>query len=371
MILTPTPRGSATRQAIEMMTQDKGVFADAVGALSPWHMCGTPELLVTDSGSENVSFDVRLACRDIGMNVEHAPGGVPDMRGSIERLFGTISQKLMPRLTGRTFSNMIERGDYDSGARAALTADDLAAVLVRWAVDIYHRTPQRGLNGETPMNCWNRLVETYGVTAPPGLHRRRFAFGTRMSRTVGRDGITVLGVRYHSEELARLILRRRDRKVALSWYAGDLGAISVEIDGEWIEVPAVFEQFQGARAETWIAARREMRARFQEQAAVDESVVFQAIADIEAINGAAMRRAGIVADDWNEKRVQANEDRLFIGFSVAADRIATPQTTAVPGYGEAYETAMSDLSLSPPSPDAAGRVAEVVEIARRRNLRVI
>lgn len=89
-------------------------------------MRGHPPYVYTDCGSEYVSDDVRVAAEDLGISLEHAPGGQPEMRGRVERFFKTMSINLMQRLTGRTFSNMVERGDYDSKARAALTVDDYA-----------------------------------------------------------------------------------------------------------------------------------------------------------------------------------------------------------------------------------------------------
>lgn len=150
MRLSRTPTAYTTVQVIDMIMRDKGYWTDAVGALSTWHMCGTPEQIVTDCGSEYLGYDVSVAARDLGITLEHAPGGLPEMRARIERVFRTMSVDLMQRLTGRTFSNMIERGDYDAKARAALTAEDLCQALVRWVVDIYHRRPHQGLDTETP-----------------------------------------------------------------------------------------------------------------------------------------------------------------------------------------------------------------------------
>ncbi len=341
MRLSRTPSGQATIQTLDMMMQDKGVWSDAVGSLSSWHMRGHPPYVYTDCGSEYVSYDVRVAAEDLGISLEHAPGGHPEMRGRVERVFKTMSVNLMQRLTGRTFSNMIERGDYDSKARAALTVDDLCAALIRWVVDIYHRTPHQGLDGETPGNCWDRLTEQYGVAPAADLRRRRLAFGTRETRTVGEDGITVLGVRYHSETLARMMLRRRNHEVHLRWYSEDLGAIAVEVDGEWIEVPSVLRRFDGVRAQTYLAARRALQARFKHEAALQESVMFQAIADIEAINGDAMRRVRLLVEDWSVERLRREEDNLFIGFRVEPDAEKAAQGCADLGFGEELPTGIA------------------------------
>ena len=338
MRLSRNPTAQATVQTIDMIGRDKGVWSDAFGALTPWSMRGTPELIVTDCGSEYVSYDARVVARDLGVPIEHAPAGLPQMRGRIERVFRTISVNLMARLTGRTFSNVVERGDYDSKGRAALTVDDLCAVLIRWVVDIYHRQPHRGLDGETPANCWKRLTETYGVAPPADLPRRRLAFGTRMTSTVQKDGITILGIRYHSEFLAETMLHRRKRDLNVRWYSEDIGAVAVEIDGEWIEVPSVFARHRGVRAQTWILARRTLQARFKHEAALEKHIVHQAIDDIERINGDAMKRIDMVVDGWSVERLQQEDKALFTGFSIEpdSDAVGASREKTEGGFGEDF-----------------------------------
>lgn len=281
-----------------------------------------------------MAYDVRVSLRDLGIRVENAPAGTPRMRGRIERLFRTVGSGLAARMTGRTFGNMLEKGDYKPQDKAALTADDLCHALIRWVVDVYHNTPHGGLRGETPARCWNRLVETYGVGAPPDLRRRRLALGTHLARTVQTTGITVWGVRYQSEALARWALRARDRKVRVRWYSEDIGAIAVEIGGEWIEVPAVFDRFDGVRAETWRAAARQLRAQSRHGASFDQDAIFDAIAAIDAINGDAMRRIGLVTDDWSQERVDREEENFFIGIDWHAPRREARPRSETTGFGE-------------------------------------
>jgi putative transposase len=42
--------------------------------------------------------------------------------------------------------------------------------------------------------------------------------------------------------------------------------------------------------------------------------VRKAIEDIEALNGAAMRRMGVLVEEWSPKRIAQEEEKLFIGF---------------------------------------------------------
>lgn len=312
--LSRAPSARSAIQTIDMIVRDKGVLADALGAQSAWNMSGTPELIVTDCGSAFIDFDTRAGATDLGIHIDAGPAGMPEFRARIERVFGTMSTKLIGRFSGRTFSNTIQKGDYDAEARAALSSDDLSEALVRWIVDVYHRTPHPGLNGETPANCWKRLVEKYGVAPMPGVKMRRKALGTRLKCTVTKTGITVLGIRYHSEVLARWFMHSPSREVRVRWYSEDIGAIEVELDGDWIEVPSVFNRYQGERAQTWIMAVHEIRASVAAQKKVDEDVIFDAMTRIREINSDAMARNGLMVEDYSAERVASLENGMLIGF---------------------------------------------------------
>ncbi len=331
MKLSRTATTASALATLEMITRDKGAWADAVGALSPWHQCGTPEEIVMDCGKNFIPYDFRAVCHDLGIRVEHAPAGIAYLRPFIERLFGTVATHLMPRLTGRTFGDIIEKGEYDSAKRAALTADDFCAALIRWVVDIYHRLPHEGLGGESPLACWNRLAAHWGVGAAPDLRRRRIAFGTKLHRTVRRTGIEVRGVQYHEEFLARWFIHAKDRDVNVRWYSEDIGAIEVQLDGVWRTVRAVNPRFNGVRADIYGAAVRELRASYKAQAAIDEDIVFDAIAHIEKINGDAMKRIALLSDDWPQKRVDAEEEEFFLGFTVQGRKTQVPAPNAFIG----------------------------------------
>lgn len=319
MRLSRTASNRSATQTLEMITRDKGIWADAFGARSPWNMAGVPELVVTDNGSAFISVEMRAAMQDLGIRAERTPTGLPELRSRIERLFRTMSTSLMPLLSGRKFSDVVSKGDADPEKRAALTPDELSEALVWWVVDVYHNRPHEGLGGETPANCWNRLVEVYGVQSPPDMRRRRLIFGTRLKRTLTKKGIRVLGVHYHCEDLAQWMLRSNDRELAVRWYAQDIGAIEVNVDGQWLEVPSVIGELDGVCFEVWHGAVRSLRTSFQKEAAVSRPVLLQAIRDIEAMNKRAMQRHGLIVQDLSPENLQKIEDRLMIGFQVGED----------------------------------------------------
>lgn len=349
MRIAKTEDSAAGLAALQMVTMDKGEFADAVGALSSWHQHGGVETFAVDQGAPFIDGRFRAAVTDMGARLEIGPAGVPKLRGRIERLFGTIALQLMPRLSGRTFSNVVEKGDYDSEANAALTDDDLAEVLVRYIVDIYHRTPHEGLGGETPADAWERLTGRYGVLPPPDSEIRRAVFGIPLERTITDSGIKVLGNDYTCPEIADRFLHSRKRDVDVRLDPEDIGTISVNLDGQWLPVPCVVRAFDGVTLHTWIRAGTELRRRHQKAAEAALPIVVAAIRAIEEIDAAARRRRHLGPSVIGAAHVARAEREVFMGFSVEE----RPSEEPAPSSGGALGTSFPVGFLSPPEPTPA------------------
>lgn len=163
MRLARAPSTQNAVQVLDMIMQNTEVRSDGAEALTPWQTVSTPDVVATDCGSTFTSREIRLAAQDLGVRLECAPAGFPQMRARIERLLGTMSDTLASQLTGRTIREMIDSVDRDPAMGGALSAEDLSNAVVRWVVDVYHRTPQVGLGGSTPIETWDRLVSQFGV----------------------------------------------------------------------------------------------------------------------------------------------------------------------------------------------------------------
>lgn len=331
MAFSRSAREEASLQVLQMILADKGKWADATGSLGSWDMHGTPISIVTDNGQAFKSERFRMACADLGITAMRAPAGLPEVRARNERFFHSLNTGLLPRLPGRTFSSIREKGNANPEEGAALTFDDLAFCLVRWIVDIYHNTPHAGLGGETPLHCWRRLTGEWGVQPPPEQADRRSIFGERLRRKLSKEGVTVLGMHYHSEELARCMTSRTARDVEVRWHPDDMGAVTVYVDGRKMQVGTTIPGFDGVTGRQWLAMRRELRAVDPARKAYDAKTIQTAIQAIDARSSAAMTVAGLLVDDWSPERIKQEEDRLFIGFRVTPDKQAEPR--AADGIG--------------------------------------
>ena len=314
--MEPTATTSLAKGTLRMVTMDKTPIARKAGAVTPWDMALNPDLVVTDGGSALTSNEFVAAVADLRAKHDVPTNGMPHLRGTIERVIGTLDATIMPFLSGRTFADVEEKGEYDPVARASLTTAELADVMVIAVVDGYHNRPHAGLMGETPLNAWRRLTEEHAACAPPGADDRRAIFGTELVRTVNNRGVRFLGL-YYSDAVVGAHLLDRDRfDVVIRVDEDDLGWISVLLDGAWHAVPCLDDAFEGVSAHQWLGAMTDLRRRFAREAEMSRGVVLDAVAAIKRIAGEAERSAGIHVAPIPADRIDAAERELLRGFSV-------------------------------------------------------
>ncbi len=358
MKLTRNPCTSAAQECLRMIVSDKGQLAAATGAPTPWSMAVRPEVLVTDNGPAFKSEAFTNCCLDLRIATLRTHAGVPGMRGTGERIFGTLSTDLMPRLMGRTFSNSIERGDYKSQDRACLDAEDVAFILVRWVVDIYHNSEHRGLGELTPLQQWNADMEdgNYPLSGLPDLDTKRLAFGKRLECKVAQEGIVVMGVRYQSPELGMYFMGTERRLVDVRWDPEYLGAISVYLEGKWQVIPCVHDRFVGMHFHDWMKVRRALRAKSASRKAWNQETVFNAIDQIENLVKDRSMAFGIIDTTISDKEFKRIEEDFFSSFRIDD----TPRLQADGrGLGRAISPRAPDADTGPTGSRADPMGAEV------------
>lgn len=354
MVLTCEPRSSAALKCLRMVVSDKGEFANMVGAQAPWSIFGTPETLVTDNGSAFKSLPFTSACTDLGITAIQTIAGMPSMRGIGERVFGTVSINLMPRLSGRTFSNVSEREDYKAEKSACLSLEDVAKILVRWVVDIYHNTLHDGLKNRTPLQQWEADLRNGNtpLRTAPNLRRKHIALGVALARVLQKDGIRVMNIQYQSIELAEHYLKHGKQTLEVRWNEENLGTIEVHLVDGWQTVPAIIDTFQGVHASNWLRACRSLKSSDPKRKEWEIDIAMAAIRDIEAMNTNAKAAFHILDHDWSEERLQKVEAEALTSFTTAPARVKT--VTAPDGHGRIVTPAVppyADLGTPKIEPD--------------------
>lgn len=234
------PSAMLLKETVEMIFTEKTRISDAVAELS-WIMSGRPETIVLDRGPAYIANETYDVLAELGITNQGAPAGMPWLRGFIERLFRTIHMQLLQRFAGRTFSDVVQKGEYNAEGRTSVNLEDLLALMARWIVDIYHNQPHTGLNGATPYQAW---VQATAASKPRRMTRSdmRMTFGIRDTRKVSRTGIVVGKVDYWCDEIGGLI----GKELEIAWWRGDVGTIEVRLGPDrWLTVQATDPQWIG------------------------------------------------------------------------------------------------------------------------------
>jgi putative transposase len=254
------------------------------GIKNRWECYGVPELVVVDNPPEFHSSHFERACLQIGADIQYAKVLVPWYKGKLERFQGTMCHDLMHGNPGTTFSNIVERDDYDPSRHAVVLLSTFREMLHRWIVDVYLQTPHRGIK-DTPAHRWHSDIRDLPPPLPPSASELDVVLGMVVHRVMFHYGIELEGLKYNGPELGEL--RRRmgmGAKVELTFDPGDLGHINV-LDlqkGTYIVVPAVNQAYAKGLS-FWQNKVIRRYAQRQLDARTDIVALAQAKAEIRAL----------------------------------------------------------------------------------------
>ena len=171
-----------------------------------WPCWGVMGILHMDNAREFRGNMLKDACLEYHIDPQFRPVKTPHYGGHIERYMGTASEKLKT-LDGATFSNPKERGEYDSDIRAAMTFHELEQWLVIFIAK-YHRSPHAGINGEAPIDRYQKGLLGGDGKLPRGLpakghdeEKLRIDFMPFIERTVQSYGVVIEDVYYFADVL--------------------------------------------------------------------------------------------------------------------------------------------------------------------------
>lgn len=343
-----TPRTEEALSTLEMIGRNKTDLALACGCECRWDQASGVGVLATDMGPSFANDAFVMAVTDLGWSWMAAAAGNPELRGTIERAFRTFGYLLMPLLTGRTFGNPRERGDYPSEQWAALNEDELVTIFTRFIVDIYHNRPHAGLAGETPANAWTRLMAERGYLAPPDETLRRAVFGLEVTSKLDRHGLRFAGINYVSDRLRARLLHGHQREFALRVDPHDLGWVVVQLGDEWYPLQATNPAVEGLSYEDWREMVLEIRRKHRTAAELTEGIIRRARESIMAGSAAARARHRLGGLKVTPALLQKDKDGVFLGL-VVRDEIEGAPLLAPPGEGHAGDLLDREIPSEPPA----------------------
>jgi len=225
-----------------------------------WPMCGIPDRLYVDHGSDFTSHQLHQIGHDLHFEIIFSTIARPQGRGKIERLFGTINTELLPGLPGH----------LAPGQRhpvPALTLDQLDATIGRFITKTYLPRTHPELR-ISPVTAW--VGDGWLPRLPATIEELNVLLLTvAKPRVVHRDGIHFQGLRYLSPTLAayvgeRVILRYDPRDITEIRIFHHDRFLCKAVNPEHSGTAITLKDIQGARA----ARRREVRDQINERIAV-------------------------------------------------------------------------------------------------------
>ena len=111
-----------------------------------WPVCGIPDVLYVDHGSDFTSTHLGQVAADLRIELVYSAVGRPQGRGKVERLFGTLNTELLPELPG-----YLVAGKPATPPRLSLP--ELDAAIGRYITGTYHAREHRETR-TAPLAAW-------------------------------------------------------------------------------------------------------------------------------------------------------------------------------------------------------------------------
>ena len=272
---------------IQHLALPKEAWLSARDVKADWPTAGFPDAIHVDNGKDFLSHALRRGAEEYGIALIHRPVATPHYGGHIERLIGTM-MGAVHLLPGTTFSDIDERGAYDSEARAAMTLDELE----RWlALEIarYHAARHAGI-GLPPRVAWDEALarRLSPLRHPHDPSAFLVDFLPSVERRVQRDGVHLFGLRYW-EDVLSLWAGRLDRPLRVAYDPRDLSTVFVRgPDGSrW---PIRFADLRRPPITLWEHRQAQASLRERGLALADEQLIFETIERQRALVAEAARR---------------------------------------------------------------------------------
>ncbi|UFA49684.1 helix-turn-helix domain-containing protein [Deinococcus radiophilus] len=189
-----------------------------------WPCWGKPVKFMVDNGREFWGEMLHRTCAQYAIDQEFRPVLRPEYGSHIERILGTVAVELHS-LPGTTFSNIAERGKYDSEARATMTFEGLQVWLTAFLLGAYHNREHSEL-GMTPLEMWEKGLlegtETHPPTGLPAIFTGDRAERLKMDllpffeATVQREGVRNEGMVYQDPVLHAYVKAKHPERTTRS-----------------------------------------------------------------------------------------------------------------------------------------------------------
>jgi putative transposase len=331
------PSATSVGLCLTHTAMDKASWLALRGVEAEWPVAGKPCRLGVDNGSEFHSQAFERGCAEHGIGIEWRPPGQPHFGGIVERVIGTL-MGLVHSLPGTTFSNVGQRGSYDSDKAACLTLEELERWLAIAIAKYYHLRPHAGLDGQSPLRRWLDGVVAFaseGGAIPVPRDPRAYLvdFLPVLRRSLQRNGLRIDHLTYFSPAL-RAWITARDRRdpLLIRRDPRDLSRVFVldPKDGGYLEVPT--RDLSRPAISLWEHRLARRRLRTRHRAEVNETALYAAIKEMRAAEREAERLTRSARRDRTRRALAPDRPAAITASAAATSReAATSAAPADPG----------------------------------------
>lgn len=168
-----------------------------------WLCQGKIECLVVDNGAEFWSESLDNACIEANIRIQYNSVRKPWLKPFIERSFGVINECFLDVIPGKTFSNILEKDEYDVSQHAVMRFSTFVEEFHRWIVDV-HNASMDSKGMRVPNYYWKK-----GCDALPPLAMTKdeldyfsLIMGVLEKRALIEKGIQFKELFYNSQALS-------------------------------------------------------------------------------------------------------------------------------------------------------------------------
>ena len=266
----------------------------AVGVQAEWPCWGKMRIIHCDNAKEFRGTVIGRACQDHNITVDHRPPREPRYGGHIERGFGTWLTRAR-RLKGTTFSNVEQKGDYDSEGRAIMTRAELEKWFTIYVAKVYANTFHKGIK-TTPLAKYKEGI--LGTDDRPGIGLPdRVAEPTAFmldfmpfeERTIQEYGVVIDHIFFWDDALRPWIHARdpedskRPRKFTFRIIPRDMREIYFRDPASNTYIAIPYRDRTRPPVSRWEIQAAEKRLREAGYARVDEVLIFQAVEEMRKL----------------------------------------------------------------------------------------
>ena len=174
---------------------------------------GVPRLMYTDNGRIYRSQQFEFICASLGCTLLHSQPYVPQGRGKVERMFGTVRMRFLSALDTNALKDL----------------DHLNTLYFKWLDEDYCRKVHSSLGGLTPHEKLMSQVDSLRLISDRALVDEIFLY--RVTRKIGHDA--TLSIENHLYETdSRFSGKRMEIRYDPEWVGKELMPLSIYEDNK-------------------------------------------------------------------------------------------------------------------------------------------